>query len=64
MCLMSEQTQLCEIAKRMKASIEIKDRRQLLRTYHSTFVGTDAVVWMLKAGVAQSIREAEMLGML
>ena len=38
-------------AARMKASLEIKDRRYRLKTYKNCFLGTEAVAWLQAEGV-------------
>lgn len=53
---------LGDVVKRMMAELEIKDRRYHLTTYKSCFVASDAVAWMLKAGVVSTRDDAMRLG--
>ncbi|CAN0413388.1 unnamed protein product [Ectocarpus fasciculatus] len=46
----------------MRTELDIKDRRYRLQTYRSCFVGSDAVQWMIKSGLASNVADAETLG--
>ncbi|CBJ28771.1 Pleckstrin/ G-protein, interacting region [Ectocarpus siliculosus] len=51
-----------EVANRMRRELEIVDRKYRLRKYPSCFVGSDAVQWMIKSGLASDVAGAEALG--
>ncbi|KJE92479.1 hypothetical protein CAOG_08700 [Capsaspora owczarzaki ATCC 30864] len=50
------------LAARMMSSLEVKDRKFLLRTYKDCFVGTEAVDWLLSRGVAEDEEDAVRIG--
>ncbi|KXZ48705.1 hypothetical protein GPECTOR_26g608 [Gonium pectorale] len=53
---------LRRLAAALRAGLDIRDRRYLLRTYRRCFVGRDAVAWMLAAGAAAGPAQAVALG--
>lgn len=55
-------TTLYEKAQRMMESVELRDRQYHLKTYKNCFVGTDAVEWMIRDGLAESAESAVELG--
>jgi hypothetical protein len=50
------------MAKRMSGVIKVRDRKHLLTTYESCFVGTEAVEWLQTTGAADSEKTALALG--
>lgn len=51
-----------ELAKTMRASIEVKDRRHLFNFYPMSFVGKELNQWLLANGHAENIHEAIEIG--
>jgi hypothetical protein len=56
------QAGLFALAMRMVDAIEVRDRSYYFVTYESCFVGKDAVAWMLKTAVVDTIDGALDLG--
>lgn len=50
------------VAQKLKAGLEIKDRRWRLRTYKQVFLGTDAVNFFLSSNNAANVTDAVLLG--
>ena len=50
------------VAQKLKAGLEIKDRRWRLRTYKQVFLGTDAVNFFLSNNYAANVTDAVLLG--
>lgn len=55
---------LAELIESFKKNVSIKDRRFRLQTYKNTFVGSDAVQWMVTSGTAETREDAVKLGLL
>lgn len=55
---------LAELVQNFKKNVSIKDRRFRLQTYKNTFVGSDAVQWMVTSGTAETREDAIKLGLL
>jgi pyruvate/2-oxoglutarate dehydrogenase complex dihydrolipoamide dehydrogenase (E3) component len=53
---------LLELAEEFQAQIEIKDRKYRLKTYKDTFVGSEAVDYLVSSGKAATRTEAVSLG--
>ena len=51
-----------ELVAAMRENVPIDDRRYLLKTHRNTFLGSQACRWMIDAGVASDIEEAELIG--
>lgn len=60
----SAELDLATLVENFKKNVTIKDRRFRLQTYKSTFVGSDAVQWMVTSGTAQTRDDAIKLGRL
>ena len=50
------------VAQKLKAGLEIKDRRWRLRTYKQVFLGTDAVNFFISNNYAANVTDAVLLG--
>lgn len=57
-----EQLPLSEVIHRFRASVDVRDRKYRLSTYHRTFVGEHAVSALVTGGVACSRQDAVRLG--
>eukprot|EP00976_Prorocentrum_cordatum_P024309 494775-Prorocentrum_minimum.AAC.3 len=53
---------LVALAVRLSENVKVEDRTYFLRKYERCFVGTDAVEWMLKTQVVESVQEAVAVG--
>eukprot|EP00958_Prasinococcus_capsulatus_P015433 scaffold1643_cov390-Prasinococcus_capsulatus_cf.AAC.12 len=51
-----------ELASQLRTGVETKDREYRLRTYKDCFLGSDAVMWLLKNTEARTVRHAIHLG--
>ncbi|QDG54974.1 FAD-containing oxidoreductase [Persicimonas caeni] len=51
-----------ELIEKLRENVEITDRTYRLETYEDCFVGEEACAWMVEAGVARDIEEAERIG--
>lgn len=58
----SVQKDLVALAESMRAGVEVRDRRYLLRTYRECFVGSDACRWLVEQGHVQNRADAQTLG--
>lgn len=57
-----EESRLFELAKLFEAGIEVKDHRHRMRVFHNSFVGKEAVDFLVKSGMAKSRSEAVQIG--
>ena len=53
---------LTDIATQFRAGVELKDRKYHLTTYQNCFVGREAVNFLINNGLANSRKEAVLLG--
>jgi len=60
----NDEKELEDLTNRLKTGLEIKDRKYLLTNYPKCFVGSDAVTFMSKQGIAPTRVEAVNLGKL
>eukprot|EP00182_Erythrolobus_australicus_P002404 CAMPEP_0185832196 /NCGR_PEP_ID=MMETSP1353-20130828/1945_1 /TAXON_ID=1077150 /ORGANISM="Erythrolobus australicus, Strain CCMP3124" /LENGTH=167 /DNA_ID=CAMNT_0028530347 /DNA_START=114 /DNA_END=617 /DNA_ORIENTATION=+ len=51
-----------ELAREMRASVTVRDRRYLAKVYPKCFVGFEGAAWLIKAGYAADEAEAEEIG--
>lgn len=56
--------QLTDLVEQFKRNVEIKDRRYRLSVYKKTFVGSEAVQWLVTSGIADNRTDAVGLGQL
>jgi pyruvate/2-oxoglutarate dehydrogenase complex dihydrolipoamide dehydrogenase (E3) component len=54
--------ELDELVDTLRDNVEICDRSYRLKTYEDCFVGEEACEWMVAAGVAGDVEEAELIG--
>jgi pyruvate/2-oxoglutarate dehydrogenase complex dihydrolipoamide dehydrogenase (E3) component len=54
--------ELDELVDELRDNVEICDRTYRLKTYEDCFVGEEACEWMVEAGVAGDVEEAELIG--
>lgn len=55
---------LAELVQSFRRNVSIKDRRFRLQTYKNTFVGSEAVQWLVTSGTAETREDAVKLGLL
>jgi hypothetical protein len=57
-----DSSRLFELAQLFEAGIEVKDHRHRMRVFHNSFVGKEAVDFMVESGMAESRYDAVQLG--
>lgn len=57
-----ESAVLLALARRLRACVDVRDRQYRFREYDSVFVGSTAVDWMVRSGLARSRLDAVALG--
>ena len=51
-----------EIARALRANVQIKDRKFRMQTYKRCFVGAEACAWMVESGMASDYEQAALIG--